>query len=131
MTNRSKRLRRVIHRNNKDNFIFTNILNLIKPYVKYHICIENFISIFGPNDIILYNKNIGFALIQYKDFCPINILDDLYCLDFIYINENQRGKGNGKRLMSFILKHFQIVIHTLDDSLGFFERIRKISGWKK
>ena len=46
MTNRSKRLRRVKHRNNKDNFIFTNNLNLIKPYVKYHICIENFISRF-------------------------------------------------------------------------------------
>ena len=77
MTNRSKRVRRVKRRNYS--FLFTNNLNLIKPYVKYHICIENFISRFGPNDIILYNKNIGFAIIQYKDFCPINILDDPYC----------------------------------------------------
>ena len=99
--------------------------------MKYYICIENFISRFGHNDIILYNKIIGFALIQYKDFCPINILDDPYCLDFIYINENQRGKGHGKRLMSFILKHFQIVIHTLDDSLGFFEHISKDLGLEK
>ena len=132
MTNRSRRVRRVKKRSiNKDNFIFTNNLNLIKPYVKYHICIENFIYRFGPNDVILYNKNIGFALIQYKDFCPINILDDPYCLDYIYINENQRGKGHGKRLMSFILKHFQIVIHTLEDSLGFFEHISKDLGLEK
>ena len=34
MTNRSKRLRRVKHRNNnEDNFILTNNLYLIKPYV--------------------------------------------------------------------------------------------------
>ena len=33
--------------------------------------------------------------------------------------------------MSFILKHFQIVIHTLDDSLGFFERISKDLGLEK
>ena len=126
MTNRTKQVRRVKRRNNnKDGFIFTNNLNMIKPYVKYHICIENFISRFGPNDVILYNKNIGFALIQYKDFCPINILDDPYCLDFIYINNNQRGKGHGRRLINVILKHFQIVIHTLDDSLGFFEHISK------
>ena len=44
--------------------------------MKYHICIENFISRFGPNDVILHNKIIGFALIQNKDFCPINILND-------------------------------------------------------
>ena len=132
MTNRSKQLRRVKRRNNnKDGFIFTNNFYLIKPFVKYHVCIENFISRFGPNDVILYDKNIGFALIQHKDFCPINILDDPYCLDFIYINENQRGKGHGKRLMSFILKHFQIVIHTLDDSLGFFEHISKDLGLEK
>ena len=95
MTKRSKQVRRVKHRNNnnKDGFIFTNNLNLIKPYVKHHICIENFISRFGPNDVIIHNENIGFALFQYKDFCPINILDDPYCLDFIYINENQIGKG--------------------------------------
>ena len=84
MTNHSKQLRRVKRRNNnKDGFIFTNILNLIKPFVKYHICIENFFSRFGPNDVILYDKNIGFAPIQHKDFCPINILDDPYCLDYI------------------------------------------------
>ena len=126
MTNRTKQVRRVKRRNNnKDGFIFTNNLNLTKPYVKYHICIETFISRFGPNDVILYNKNIGFALIQYKDFCPINILDDPYCLDFIYINNNQRCKGHGRRLINLIFKHFQIVIHTLDDSLGFFEHISK------
>ena len=133
MPNRSRRVGRVEHRNNnnKDRFIFTNDLNLIKPYADYHICIENFISRFGPNDIVLYNKNIGFALIQYKDFCPIKILDDPYCLDFIYNNENQSGKGYGRKLMSFILKHFQIVIHTLDDSLGFFEHISKDLGLEK
>ena len=103
MTNRSRCNTRVKHRNNnnKDNFVFTNDLNLIKPYVKYYICIENFIFRFELNDIILYNKNIGFALIRHKDFCPINILDDPYCLDFIYFIENQRGKGHGKRILSF------------------------------
>ena len=130
MPNRTRRVRRVKRRNNKDRFIFTNDLTLIKPYAD-DICIENFISRFGPNDVILYNKNIGFALIQYKDFCPINILDDPYCLDFIYINENQRGRGYGKRLMGFILKHFQIVLHTLDNSLGFFEHISKDLGLEK
>ena len=96
MTNRSKQFRRVKRRKNnknKDGFIFTINLNLIKPYVKYHICIENFISGFGPNDVILFDKNIGSALIQYKDFCPINILDDPFCLDYIYINKNERGKS--------------------------------------
>ena len=45
MTNRTKQVRRVKRRNNnKDGFIFTNNLNLIKPYVKYHICIENFLD---------------------------------------------------------------------------------------
>ena len=131
MTNRSRCNRRVKRRNNKDNFVFTNDLILIKPYVKNHICFGNFISRFGPNDVIIYNKNIGFALIQYNDFCPINILDDPYCLHFIYINEKERGKGHGKRLISFILKHFQIVIHTLDDSLGFFEHISKDFGLEK
>ena len=128
MLNRTRRDKR---RRNKDKFIFTNDLSLIKPYVDNHICIENFISRFGPNDVILYNNNKGFALIQYKDFCPINIQDDPYCLDFIYINENQRGKGHGRRLLSFVLKHFQIVLHTLDDSLGFFERICKDLGLEK
>ena len=33
--------------------------------------------------------------------------------------------------MSFIVKHFQTVIHTLDDSLGFFERISKDLGLEK
>ena len=125
MTNRSRR------NINKDGFIFTNNLSLIKPYVKCHICIGNFISRFGPNDVIIYNKDIGFALIQYNDFCPINILDDPYCLDFIYINKNQRGKGHGKRLMRFILKHFQIVLHVMDSSLGFFEYMSKDLGSEK
>ena len=126
MTNRSKQVRRVKPRNkNKDKFMFTNNLNLNKPYAKHHICIENFIYRFGINDIILFNKNYGFALIRYKDFCPINIQDDPHCLDFIYINEDQRGKGHGRRLMKLILDNFQIVIHTLDNSLGFFEHISK------
>ena len=131
MTNRSKQFRRVKRGKNnniKDGFIFTNNLNLIKPYVKYHICIENFASRFGPNDVILFDKNIGFALLQYKDFCPINILDDPYCLDFTYINKNQRGKGYGRILMKLILNHFRIVIHALDDSLGFFEHISNDLG---
>ena len=132
MTNRSKQVRRVKRRNNnKDKFMFTNNLNLIKPYAKYHICIENFIYRFEINDIILFNKNYGFALIRYKDFCPINIQDDPHCLDFIYINEDQRGKGHGKRLMKLILDNFQIVIQTLDDSLGFFEHISKDFGLEK
>ena len=126
-----RRARRDKRRSNKDRFIFTSDLSLIKLYADYDICIENFISRFGPNDVIPYNKNIGFALIQYKDFCPIHILDDLYCLDFIYINENQRSKGHGKRIMKFVLKHFQIVLHTLDDSLGFFEHISKDLGMEK
>ena len=129
--NRSRRVRRVKRRNNKNRFIFTNDLYLIKPYSDHDICIENFVSRFGSNDITLYNKNIGFALIQYKDFRPINILDDPFCPDFIYINDNQRGKGHGKRILGFILKHFQIAIHTLDDSLGFFEHIGKDLGLEK
>ena len=132
MTDRSKQVRRVKRRNNdKDKFIFTNNLNLIEPYAKYHICIENFISRFEIKDIILYSKNYAFALIRYKYFCPINIQDDPHCLDFIYINENQRGKGHGKRLMKLILDNFQIVIHNLDDSLDFFEHISKDFGLEK
>ena len=132
MTNRSKQVRRLKRRiNNKDKIMFTKNLNLIKPYAKHHICIENFIYRFEINDIILFNKNYGFALIRYKDFCPINIQDDPHCLDFIYINGNQRRKGHGKRLMKPILDNFQIVIHTLDDSLGFFEHIIKDFGLEK
>ena len=132
MTNRSKQLRQVKRRNNnKDKSVFTNDLNLIKPYAVYDICVVNFISRFGPNDVFLYNKNIGFALIQYKDYCPVNIQDDPHCLDFIYINENQRGKGHGKKLMNFILRHFQIVIHVLDSSLGFFEQTSEDLGLEK
>ena len=92
---------------------------------------RKFFSRFGPNDVVLYNKNFGFALLQYKDFSPINILDDLYCLDFIYIDENQKGEGHGKRLMNLILKHFQIVIHALYDSLSFFEHISKDLGLER
>ena len=128
MPNRSRRVKRTIK---KANFIFTTDLNLIKPYAVYDICIENFISRFGPNDIILYNESIGFALIKYMDFCPINILDDPYCLDFIDINDYHRGTGYGKRLISFILQHFQTVIHALDSSLGFFEHISEDIGLEK
>ena len=34
------RTRRVKCRNNKDKFVFTNDLKLIKPYVVYQICIK-------------------------------------------------------------------------------------------
>ena len=60
MPNRTRRDKR---RRNKDKFIITNDLSLIKPYVDYHTCIENFISRFGPNDVILYNHDNGFASI--------------------------------------------------------------------
>ena len=93
-----RRTRRDKRSSKKDRFIFNNDLNLIKPYSDYDICIENFVSRIGPNDVNLYNKNFGFALIQYNNFCPVNIQDDPYCLVFICINENQRGKGHGKRL---------------------------------
>ena len=119
MPNRNKRAR------DKDRFIFTTDLRLIKPYVDYDICIENYISRFKPNVVILYNKNIRFALINHRDFCPIDILNDPYCLGFIYIHENYRSKSHGRRLMNPILKHFQLIIHSLDDSLGFFEHISK------
>ena len=33
--------------------------------------------------------------------------------------------------MKLILNHFQIVLHTLDDSLGFFEHISKDLGLEK
>ena len=112
-------------------FIFTNDLNFIKPHADEAFCIKNHISRLGPNDIVLYTKNVGFALKQYNDFCPINILDDLYCLDFIFINANQRGEGYGRRLKKFIFYYFQIVIHTLDISLGFFEQISKDLGLEK
>ena len=116
--------RRVKRRSNKDRFILTDNLTVKKPYADYDISEVNFISRFEPNDFILYNKN-------YKDFCPIHILDDPYCLDFIYINENQRGKCHGKRLMKLMLNRFQVVLHTLDDSLGFFEHISKDLGLEK
>ena len=66
MPNRSRLVRRVKCRKNKDKFVFTNDLNFIKPYANYDICNESFISRFGPNEVILYNKKIGFSLIQYK-----------------------------------------------------------------
>ena len=123
MPNRNKRA--------KDRFIFTTDLRLIKQYVDYDICIENYISRFKPNDVILYNKNIGFALINHRDFYPIDILNDPYCLDYIFFNENYRGKGHGRRLMNRILKHFQMIIHSLDESLGFFEHLSKDLGLEK
>ena len=115
----------------KCKFIFTNDLYLIKPHADYYICIENFFSRFWPNGIILYNKTIGFGLIQYKDFCPEKRLNDPYCLDFLYNIENQRGKGHGKKIMKIILNHFQIVIHLLDSPLIFFEHISKDLGLEK
>ena len=91
---------------------------------------KNFFSGFGPNDTVVYNKNIGFWLLQNKAICPINILNDPFCLDFVYINENQRSKGHGKNLMKFTLNPFQLAIHTLDSSLGFLEHIRKDLGFE-
>ena len=92
----------------------------------YDNCIEIFISGFGPNDAIIpYSENIGFALTQYNDFYPVNIQNDLYCLDFIYINQNQKSKGHGRRLLQLILEHFQRVIHSYDSSLGFLQHISK------
>ena len=105
--------------------IFTTDLRLIKPYVDYDLCIQNYISRFKTNDVILYNKKIGFALINHRDYCPKDILNDPYCLDYIYINKDYRGKGHGRRLMNLILKYFQIIIHSLDDSLCFFEHLSK------
>ena len=125
MPNRNKRTR------DKDRFMFTTDLRLITPYVDYDVCIENYISRFKSNDAILYNKNIGFALIKHRDFCPIDILNDPYCLDYECINENYRGKGHGRRLMNLILNHFQIVIHSSDDSIGFFEHLSKNLGLEK
>ena len=59
MPNRTRRDKR---RSNNDNVVFTSGLSLIKAYADYDTCIENFISRFGPNDVIPYNENIGFAL---------------------------------------------------------------------
>ena len=99
MRNRSKRK---THFSKHRKFIFTKDLNFIKPNADYDFCIELFISRIRHNDIIPC-RNIEFALVQYKDFCPINILDDPYCLDSTYINENQRGKGYGRILMKVVL----------------------------
>ena len=63
MTNRSKRVRRVKCRNTEDSFVITNDLNLIKPYACYDVCIEDFISRFGVNDVIIYNKKNWFCFI--------------------------------------------------------------------
>ena len=71
------RVRRDKRRSKKDKFIFTNDLNLIKPYADYDICIENFISRFGPNDTIVYKKILILRCYNIKIFCSINILDDL------------------------------------------------------
>ena len=46
-------------------------------------------------------------------------------MDYIYNNENYRGKGHARRLLNLILKYFQIIIHSLDESLGFFEHLSK------
>ena len=54
--------------NNKDKFVFTKDLNLIKPYTIYDLSMENYLSRFKPNDIILHNKNIGFALCFHRHF---------------------------------------------------------------
>ena len=107
MTNRSKQVRRVKRRNNnKDKFIYTNNLNLIKPYAKYHVCIENFISRFEINDIILSNKNYGFALIQYKNFCPIIIQDDHHCLDFFLYQRRSKRKRTWKEINEAYFRQF-------------------------
>ena len=51
------RTRRIKGRRNKDKFKFSNDIDLIKPYAGYHIFIEDFLSRFGVNDVILYKKN--------------------------------------------------------------------------
>ena len=60
--------RLVKRRSNEDRYIYTDDLILIKPYADYNISVVSFIARFGPNDFIHYNKNIGFALIQYNIF---------------------------------------------------------------
>ena len=50
------RTRRSKVRRSKDRFIFTNDIDLIKPYAGYHTCIEDFISRFRVNNVILYKK---------------------------------------------------------------------------
>ena len=111
------------HRKDNIKFIFTKILKLVKPYADDNL-VENSISRNETNDVIVYNENIGFALIVYVDFCPIEKLDDRYCLNFIYIILEQRGKGHEK----FILEQFKIILHSIISSLGFFDRI--IKDWK-
>ena len=115
------------YRKNKDMLIFTDGLNLIRLYAD-NVTIKNFSSRFKTNKAIVYNRTIGFALIQCKYFCPIQVLNAPYCLDFIYIDENQRVKGQGRRLLKFIRDHFQKVVHALPKSLGSFEHINKDMG---
>ena len=120
------RTRRNKGRRNKDRFIFTNDINLIKPYAGYHICIEGFISRFGSMTFFFTKKISVSRYYITKIFVPLTYKTILFVWIYvIYINENQRGKGHGKSLMQNLLKHFQIVIHLLDDSLGFFEQISK------
>ena len=61
----------------------------------------------------------------------MNILGDPHRLDFIYTNHNQRGKAHGRRIKKLNLNHFQVVIHALDSSPGFFEHIGKDLGLEK
>ena len=41
--------------------------------------------------ILMFIKNIAFALIAYKEFCPIEILDDPGSLGFIFVSGDEGG----------------------------------------
>ena len=82
---------------------------------------------FECKHIIVYNKNVGFALKAYEDFRRIEILNSPTLLDFIYFNEDQRSKSHGERLRKFILQLFQILKDPIPASLGFCYHIGKDS----
>ena len=63
--------RRIKERRNKDKFKFTNDIDLNKPYAGYHICIEDFLSRFGVNDVILYKKKSVSRYYFTKIFVPL------------------------------------------------------------
>ena len=95
---------------------------MIKPYAVV-ILVQNLLSRFETNVIIVSNKVTSFALPSCMDFCPVVILDEPYCLNIIDNIEDQRGKGHGKPLMKNVLDHFQITIHSL--SAGFYKHMSK------
>ena len=86
---------------------------------------------FDPMTLSFTIKYIGFALIQYKNFCPINLLEDPRCLIFLHINDYQKSEDHGRKLLNSILNPFQIVIHILDSFPGFTEQISRGLGLEK